>query len=416
MLFMKPQATGFALPLVAGVLGLAALSQLETLQQFLLLGLGLLLGATLNYFGFGFASAWRRFLKRESSEGVRAQVVMLLLASGLFFALVQWHPSGEYNGILRPIGWSIVVGAFLFGVGMQLAQNCVSGALRATGDLNGFSAITVMSLIVGATFAAYHMSFWEGLPRIAPISFFHELGVWGWVIQALILIRLYAWFANREQKWQGQVKPIWPHKVSTTWHPLLLAGILLAVLNFLVFWLSGRPWVVSNVFPVWGIHLSDWFNLGLEWDFWDYGVTHMERLEAPIWQDTTHLTTLGVILGALIVAVGPGKSKLAPPSAKPPVAWSLRFKTVGFSVIGGLIMGYGALISYGCNVGAFFSGIGSGSLHGWLWLLFAVIGNAVGLGLREYLVQWGESGGSSNKSEHKPEHHGHAAVRSETAS
>ncbi len=37
-------------------------------------------------------------------------------------------------------------------------------------------------------------------------------------------------------------------------------------------------------------------------------------------------------------------------------------------------MGYGSVIAFGCNVGGFFSGIISGSLHGWLWLVSALLG------------------------------------------
>jgi hypothetical protein len=51
-------------------------------------------------------------------------------------------------------------------------------------------------------------------------------------------------------------------------------------------------------------------------------------------------------------------------------------------VIGGLLLGYGARLAYGCNIGAFFSGIASGSVHGWLWIVFALIGNWMGLFLR----------------------------------
>jgi uncharacterized membrane protein YedE/YeeE len=51
-------------------------------------------------------------------------------------------------------------------------------------------------------------------------------------------------------------------------------------------------------------------------------------------------------------------------------------------VIGGLLLGYGARIAYGCNIGAYFSGIGSGSLHGWLWLPAAFMGSVVGTSLR----------------------------------
>jgi hypothetical protein len=52
------------------------------------------------------------------------------------------------------------------------------------------------------------------------------------------------------------------------------------------------------------------------------------------------------------------------------------------SVIGGLLLGYGARSSYGCNIGAFFSGIASGSLHGWLWIFCALPGNWIGIAFR----------------------------------
>ena len=45
-------------------------------------------------------------------------------------------------------------------------------------------------------------------------------------------------------------------------------------------------------------------------------------------------------------------------------------------------MGYGARLAFGCNIGAFFSGVASTSLHGWLWILCAVPGNILGARLR----------------------------------
>jgi hypothetical protein len=45
-------------------------------------------------------------------------------------------------------------------------------------------------------------------------------------------------------------------------------------------------------------------------------------------------------------------------------------------------MGYGARIAYGCNIGAYFDGIASFSLHGWLWGAVALVGTAIGLKLR----------------------------------
>ncbi len=62
--------------------------------------------------------------------------------------------------------------------------------------------------------------------------------------------------------------------------------------------------------------------------------------------------------------------------------WSVPARSLAAAVIGGLLLGYGARVAYGCNIGAYFSGIASGSLHGWLWLPAAFAGNTIGTYLR----------------------------------
>jgi len=46
------------------------------------------------------------------------------------------------------------------------------------------------------------------------------------------------------------------------------------------------------------------------------------------------------------------------------------------------LLGYGAWIAFGCKIGAYFSGISSTSLHGWLWFVAAFAGSAVGTRIR----------------------------------
>ncbi len=50
--------------------------------------------------------------------------------------------------------------------------------------------------------------------------------------------------------------------------------------------------------------------------------------------------------------------------------------------------GYGARIAYGCNIGAYFSGIASSSLHGWIWGITAFAGSIMGthLSFRRRLI------------------------------
>ena len=52
------------------------------------------------------------------------------------------------------------------------------------------------------------------------------------------------------------------------------------------------------------------------------------------------------------------------------------------AALGGLLMGVGARLATGCNIGAFFSGLASGSAHGLVWALCALAGVALGARLR----------------------------------
>ena len=80
----------------------------------------------------------------------------------------------------------------------------------------------------------------------------------------------------------------------------------------------------------------------------------------------------GIVLGALVAASLAGKAS---------AGGRLSMHALGAAVIGGLMMGYGARLAYGCNIGAFFSGVASTSLHGWVWILCAVPGNLIGIRL-----------------------------------
>ena len=76
----------------------------------------------------------------------------------------------------------------------------------------------------------------------------------------------------------------------------------------------------------------------------------------------------GIIFGAMAAAALAGK--FAP-------TLRIGWKNVATAIIGGLLMGYGARLAYGCNIGAYLGGIVSGSLHGWLWGIVAFAGSSV---------------------------------------
>jgi uncharacterized membrane protein YedE/YeeE len=81
----------------------------------------------------------------------------------------------------------------------------------------------------------------------------------------------------------------------------------------------------------------------------------------------------GIVAGALLASLLAGR--FAP-------TWRVPMRSLAAAIIGGLLLGYGARVAFGCNIGAYFSGIASGSLHGWLWLVAAFAGNIAGTRLR----------------------------------
>lgn len=344
------------------------------LQVLLVLGLGL--GAVLNYFMFGFTSAWRSLILNNKTLGVRAQIWMLLLATLLFLPLIligSWQGQ-TYQGLVRPVSLSVVLGGFLFGIGMQLAGSCSSGTLNRLGKLAPFSFLTFPFLLVGGVLAAYFYGSWVNWPSLAPTSLSMIFNGFGVLISLALFGMFYRWLTAYELKKTGDLEKVFNWGASVSFnqriHPLLMAGVLLAILNFMVFIWSGQPWSIASVFTIWGIKLAALSGFGFDWAFWDIAMLYGERFERPVLQDPVSLTAIGLILGSLFVTLlGRSQTKQEP----------FRLKNAAYAIIGGLLMGFGATLSYGCNIGAFFSGIASGSLHGWLWIVFAVLGNILAL-------------------------------------
>jgi len=105
--------------------------------------IGTLLGATLNYFQFGFSSSFRSLILAKDTQGMRALIWMLALAILLFapmLAIESWQGfSGDtqtFTGFIRPLSLAIPLGALLFGFGMQIGCGCTSGTLNRVGQLH----------------------------------------------------------------------------------------------------------------------------------------------------------------------------------------------------------------------------------------------------------------------------------------
>lgn len=366
-----------SLLLAAGALGLGSA---HGWRQGAAWVLGAALGLTLFHATFGFAGAFRRLLADRRGAGLRAQMIMLAVAVLLFLpALEAGTLLGQpVRGFVFPVGVGLLLGAFLFGIGMQIGGGCASGTLYTAAGGQGLRMwITLAAFIAGATLAAWDAERWTAWPALKPLALPQLLGTWPAILLSLTIFLL-VWLVSAmlEQVRHGETEKLgWRGGalLRGPW-PLAWGALALAVLNFATLWVAGRPWAITAAFPLWGSRLID----GLGWDdpaFWVYweDPTRTEALLRPLLADRTTAMNLGLMLGAALAAVLAGRrAAWRMPAPGPALA----------SVIGGLLLGYGAVIAFGCNISAYFGGIASGSLHGWLWIVPALIGNWVGLRLR----------------------------------
>jgi uncharacterized membrane protein YedE/YeeE len=341
---------------------------------------GIALGFALHRAGFGFSAGLRALLRDGRSAQARAQLLMLGAAVLLFFpALASGSVLGlPVRGFVFSAGVAVAAGAFLFGVGMQLGGGCISGTLYTVGGGSMRMMVTLAFAVVGATLAAFTSGLWDDLPALPPVSLLAAIGlVPALALNVAVLALAWAALAGLERQRHGIVQPIWRRSGSSllqgVW-PHAWAALALAVLNFATLLIAGRPWGISQAFALWGSQALD--ELGLAdpvfWPFWE-DPTRAEAVHRRLWADVTTVMSVGVVVGGALAAGLAGS--FATMVRVPP-------RHLLASVIGGLLLGAGAIIATGCNISAFFSGIASGSLHGWLWIAAALPGNWLGVRLR----------------------------------
>jgi uncharacterized protein len=366
--------------IILGGLGLLAIASLATLaggmRQMLLAFIGFFAGVALYHASFGFTSAWRRMLLEKRSLGLRVQLIMLGVTILVFFPLLSIGSflGQPLTGFVNSVGLALCVGAFLFGIGMQLGGGCGSGTLFTVGGGSTRMLVTLAAFILGSLIATADPLGWMTWPSFGSYSIVTSLGILPALFVSFACLGVsYVTVLGLETACHGNAQAISFKRtgslLSGPW-PLLVGALALATVNIATLVVAGRPWGITSAFALWGAKTMQAFGFDVsQWPYWQGDTS----LSANLFSDITSVMNFGIILGALVAAGLAGK--FAPQR-------DLPMRSLLAALIGGLIMGIGARLATGCNIGAFFSGTVSGSLHGLVWLLFAIPGNAVGVWLR----------------------------------
>jgi len=371
------RVVGIALLAIVGLAAMAAEESGWRMATLWLVAVGM--GLTLYQGAFGFTAGYRALLRDGRGGQVRGQLLLLALLIALFTpALAAGSLFGQpVRGFVFPIGVELVAGAFLFGIGMQIAGGCASGTLYTVGGGSTRMLIVLFAFAAGAVAAAATYPSWSGGPQLAAISLTESLGVWGALaLQGAVIVVLWRFVRAVERRRGTDVSLFGGGSLLRGGWSYGAAAVVLAGLAFATLLLSGRPWGLTQAFVVWGSRIVDFTGLDDPhfWSFWEQP-TRVEALSRPFWADVFSVMDLGIILGALLASGLAGKFK---------PTWRIGFGPLVSALLGGLMLGYGAVLATGCNIAAFLSGVASGSLHGWVWIAAALPGTAIGVWLRPF--------------------------------
>ena len=351
------------LPIAAVVLALFGwLLWSVSSRQALLLLVGVGLGWGLAAARFGFTTGWRILVEQRDPSGVYGQIILLALLAAVSMPMLAHFP--ETHAALGPPSISLLVGAFVFGLCMQIADGCGSGTLYKAGLGVPLNMGILPLFALGSFLGSVHLNGWLALGALEPVGLVQSFGATGALLATLAALTMVAVAVGL---WSGQRFSL--RRMPRRWVGGAVVLALFAALNLLI---AGQPWGVVYGFGLWAAKGAT--ALGLfdptQNAFWsDPG--HAQRLSQTLLLDVTSITNIGILAGALWVA------PRRPQDAKP-----LTGQQWLIGLAAGFVMGYSSRLAFGCNVGAMVSGISTGSLHGWIWVPMAFLGTLIGIRVR----------------------------------
>ena len=334
----------------------------QPLSAALILG-GFGLGIAFLKAEFSYTASWRRFLTKGEAGGLLGGLIVIAICALVVVPVAALKPN--FGGAIAPLGPSLIIGAFVFGIGMQLANGCGSGTLYTVGGGSGRMLFTLVFFIIGSVLGSLSLPPFLALGGIDPVLASDYLGPWGGLAATLTSIALAAMLIVTVAKKRGA--SFMPSR------NYIIGGIAIGLLCVAVFFAGGHPWSVTFGYTLWGAKIASALGFDLSnAPFWQWaGPKH--ALTESVLSDTSSLTDFGMIFGAMAAAAA---TKPFAANAWPP------FKSILAAIIGGLLMGWGARLGFGCNIGAFVGGVASGSLHGWVWFAACLPGCLIGIRLR----------------------------------
>ena len=349
------RVAGFVVLFGAAVAGFASHADTRHVGIF---AVALALGGAFVWLDFGFTAGFRDLLVRGDGRALAATVAIPAVLA--LVVLPIGAGSDEYSRFLAPVGLSLIIGATIFGVGMQMANGCGSGCVVAAGQGSRRMLIALPFFALGGVLGTLILPLALAWPSLGVIDLAAWFGPWGALAATEFLLAFLAIALLRGARPDPRQ---------------LYAGAIIGVLAAWLFLIAGEPWGITMGLTLFGAKALQTVGVDLTaTSFWaSEGARNL--LAAPALSMPSALSDVGLLLGAGFAACAAGRFRLGTK-----IAW--RQAVAG--ALGGLLMGVGARLSFGCNIGAFVSGTSSGSLHGLVWIVAVLPGCWLGIRLRPW--------------------------------
>lgn len=294
----------------------------------------LLLAGVLSGFVFQrsrlcFVSAMRDVFLFRALRMTRAMLLLFLLTvtGGAILHAQRGTAGGTFTG---PTPAGALVGGMLFAVGMVLAGSCIAGAFWRLGE-GQLSQLYILLGVFAGTWL--HVK----LPLLTAVTVQDPFNAWiavGLLLLALALVQVW----ERRQAHVGEELPAVPRlgRLRAPWAPEL-GAVVMATLLVIFMALTGTGWGVSRVFLLTDLSAASY--------------------------------AAGLLIGGFLGARFGREFRVRGPGGRAPALIRLA---------GGVLMGYGARVGWGCTIGAVMTGMVNLSPHPWYWVLGAVVGSWVG--------------------------------------
>ena len=287
-------------------------------------------------------------------------------------------PPGAHIG---PVSWPLIVAAFAFGLGMSLSGACISGHLYRLGQgyLRAIPALFGSAIGFGLGFLSWNWLYLNAISESPTIWLPHYIGYAGSLILTLGVLLLIAYIALKFGKNSEPFRADTTAFVSIShslkrllnerWSPIA-TGALVGVIG-VVAYLRIEPLGVTRQIST---SARTWMTNRAIGPDTIFGLDRMAGCIAVVSETITNngWLILGIVGASLAAAIAGNRFKIS----------RLTPRNTATALIGGVLLGWGSMISLGCTIGVLLSGTQAFALSGWVFFIFTLLGTWVGIKLR----------------------------------